>query len=195
MLRARNAATVAASVVNGLLTNAQCIGPSDLDKVTWTPAYIGVGSNLDDPAAQVRRACDALSDIQGARLMAVSRCYSNPPMGPQDQPDYVNAVAALLTTLPSRKLLDELQLLEVALGRVRTAGDRWGPRIIDLDLLIHGLNLHSSPELTLPHPGISHRNFVLFPLRDIAPALMVPGQGTVAALAAAADGASLVALT
>jgi len=142
----------------------------------------------------VRRACAALGDIPYTRLMAASRSYGNPPMGPQDQPDYVNAVAALLTRLSPHELLAELQQLEAALGRVRTAGDRWGPRIIDLDLLIHGLSEQSSPELTLPHPGISERNFVLFPLCDIAPALTVPGQGKVAALAAALDRASLTAL-
>jgi len=161
----------------------------------WIPAYIGVGSNLNDPAAQVTRACEALAKLPDTRLMAVSPSYSNPPMGPQDQPDYVNAVAALLTRLAAHPLLAELQKLEGSLGRVRKAGDRWGPRVIDLDLLIHGLSRAATAELTLPHPGISERNFVLFPLCDIAPLLVVPGQGTVEKLAAAADRADLIALS
>lgn len=162
-----------------------------VEKAVWAPAYVGIGSNLEYPAAQVQKACAALGDIPQSRLMAVSRSYSNPPLGPQDQPDYVNAVAALLTRLSPRQLLAELQKLEAGLGRVRTAGDRWGPRIIDLDLLLHGLNRVDSPELNLPHPGISQRNFVLFPLCDIAPALAVPGQGRVECLAAEADGSEL----
>ncbi len=165
------------------------------ERPVWVPAYIGVGSNLHDPAAQVARACAALADLPQTRLMAVSPSYTNPPMGPQDQPDYVNAVAGLLTCLAARTLLAELQKLEAALGRVRKAGDRWGPRIIDLDLLIHGHSREATAELSLPHPGISERNFVLFPLCDIAPMLVVPGQGTVARLAAAADRSGLIALS
>ncbi len=104
-------------------------------------------------------------------------------MGPQDQPDYVNAVAGLLTTQAPEELLLSLQNLERSLGRVRSEGDRWGPRVIDLDILIYGNIQRSSPGLNLPHPGISERNFVLFPLCDIAPLLSVPGQGVVTGLA------------
>ncbi len=165
-----------------------------MEKTVWAPAYIGIGSNLQDPAAQVGRACEALRNIPHTRLMAVSRRYANPPMGPQDQPDYVNAVAAVLTQLPPQQLLAELQRLEASLGRVRTAGDRWGPRVIDLDLLLQGLSREQTDKLSLPHPGISQRNFVLFPLCDIAPELLVPGQGRVRNLAAAADGEALRAI-
>ena len=149
----------------------------------WIPAYIGVGSNLDDPAAQVRRALDALGQLPKSRLVTSSELYRNPPMWPKDQPDYVNAVAGLLTRQSPEDLLGLLQGLEHTLGRVRTDGDRWGPRIIDLDILIYGVATLSVPGLNLPHPGISERNFVLFPLCDIAPTLVVPGQGRVSQLA------------
>jgi 2-amino-4-hydroxy-6-hydroxymethyldihydropteridine diphosphokinase len=108
-------------------------------------------------------------------------------MGPADQPDYVNAVAGLLTRQEPEALLRSLQALEQRLGRVRKAGDRWGPRIIDLDLLVYGSLQRSVPGLNLPHPGIFERNFVLLPLCDIAPALEVPGQGIVAAMAAGVE--------
>lgn len=150
----------------------------------WVPAYIGVGSNLEDPAAQVRSALAALAELPESRLVAASGLYRNPPMGPQDQPDYVNAVAGILSRLEPAPLLGELQALERRLGRVRKAGDRWGPRIIDLDLLMYGRRIVEEPGLTLPHPGISERNFVLFPLRDIAASLHVPGAGRVRDLAA-----------
>ena len=113
-------------------------------------------------------------------------------MGPQDQPDYVNAVAGLLTTQRPEELLLSLQNLERSLGRVRSEGDRWGPRVIDLDILVYGNVQQSSPGLTLPHPGISERNFVLFPLREIAPSLLVPGQGYVNGLASQLGGTDLL---
>lgn len=163
-------------------------------RVHWAPAYLGVGSNMDDPAGQVRRALAALAELPSTRLIATSRSYSNPPMGPQDQPDYVNAAAGILTQLEPGELLEAMQSLESRLGRVRTPGDKWGPRIIDLDLLVYGLRVESTERLTLPHPGISERNFVLFPLRDIAPTLVVPGQGVIARLAAQTGNEGLVAL-
>jgi len=147
------------------------------------PAYIGLGSNLDDPEAQVRGALSNLQGLARARLVAVSGLYRTPPMGPQDQPDYVNAVAGLLTRQPPEELLLSLQNLERSLGRVRTEGDRWGPRVIDLDILVYGKVQQSLPGLSLPHPGILERNFVLFPLCDIAPSLLVPGQGVASELA------------
>lgn len=161
----------------------------------WVPAYIGVGSNLADPAAQVRRALSALGDLPQTRAVLPSRLYRNPPLGPQDQPDYVNAVAGLLTQLAPLALLGQLQALETALGRTRVAGDRWGPRVIDLDLLVYGSRELSEPGLTLPHPGISERNFVLFPLHDVAPGLPVPGQGTVTAMLSRVDGSTLIPVT
>jgi len=157
----------------------------------WIPAYLGLGSNLDNPAAQVRQALNELDSLAETRLVAVSALYSNPPMGPQDQPDYVNAVAGVLTRKSPEELLAQMQILEQRLGRVRTADDRWGPRIIDLDLLVYGNVQRSIPGLNLPHPGIAERNFVLFPLRDIAPTLLVPGQGIVCDLALRSEEAGL----
>ncbi|MEE4184662.1 MAG: 2-amino-4-hydroxy-6-hydroxymethyldihydropteridine diphosphokinase [Gammaproteobacteria bacterium] len=161
----------------------------------WVPAYIGVGSNLADPVAQVRRALERLDALPGTRGVRHSPLYRNPPLGPQDQPDYVNAVAGVLTQLTPRALLGELQALETALGRTRVAGDRWGPRVIDLDLLACGAQELVEPGLVLPHPGISERNFVLFPLYDVAPGLSVPGQGTVRDMISRVDGSALVPVT
>lgn len=157
----------------------------------WIPAYIGLGSNLDDPASQVRAALAVLRDIPDTRLVASSGLYRNPPMGSAAQPDFVNAVAGLLTRLPPDELLRNLHAIENRMGRVRVPGDRWGPRVIDLDLLVYGSLQRSVPGLNLPHPGIFERNFVLFPLREIAPALQVPGQGVVAAMAARLDKAGM----
>ena len=150
---------------------------------SWQPAYLGIGSNLNDPVRQVRAACAALAELADSRLIAVSRLYGNPPMGPQDQPDYVNAAAALITRLEPAAMLDEMKQIESRQGRVRKAGDRWGARIIDLDLLAYGSLVLEQEGLTIPHPGISERNFVLFPLLDIAPQLIIRGQGPVATLA------------
>jgi 2-amino-4-hydroxy-6-hydroxymethyldihydropteridine diphosphokinase len=160
----------------------------------WIPAYVGIGSNLDDPPSRLRRACAALAGIELTRLVAVSRFYRNPPLGNPDQPDFVNAVAGLLTRLPPRLLLDALKDIERAQGRARVAGDRWGPRVIDLDLLVHGRLRTSEADLEIPHPGIAQRNFVLFPLLDIAPGLDVPGLGPVAELARRLDRSGLEAL-
>ena len=160
----------------------------------WTPAYVAIGSNLDDPPSQLRRASASLGQLARTRLVAVSRFYRNPPMGSQDQPHFVNAVVGLLTQLPPRQLLDALKEIERAQGRVRAPGDRWGPRIIDLDLLVHGRSRVSEPGLAVPHPGIADRNFVLFPLLDIAPGLDVPGVGSVAELSRRLDRSGLEAL-
>ena len=119
-------------------------------------------------------------------LVARSRLYATRPFGPVEQDDFVNAVAGVLTELSAPELLVELRAIETARGRVRTV--RWGPRVIDLDLLVHGRTRLESAELTLPHPGIVERNFVLYPLADIAPDLDIPGQGRVAALASRLSG-------
>jgi 2-amino-4-hydroxy-6-hydroxymethyldihydropteridine diphosphokinase len=147
----------------------------------WQPAYIGLGSNLQDPRAQVLRACAALERLAATRLVSVSPLYRSKPFGPVAQPDFVNAVAGALTQLDPRTLLGELLALERTLGRPAER-ERWGPRIIDLDLLVHGRERRQEPGLTLPHPGIVERNFVLYPLCDLAPDLDVPGLGRVAEL-------------
>jgi 2-amino-4-hydroxy-6-hydroxymethyldihydropteridine diphosphokinase len=147
----------------------------------WQPAYIGLGSNLQDPRAQIRRACSGLQALAGTRLMRVSPLYRSKPFGPVRQPDFINAAAGVLTQLDARGLFCELLALERALGRPAER-ERWGPRIIDLDLLIFGQERRDDPDLTLPHPGIVERNFVLYPLCDLAPSLEVPGLGPVAEL-------------
>lgn len=147
----------------------------------WQPAYIGLGSNLEEPGTQVRRACAALQALPCTRLVRVSPLYRSKPLGPVPQPDFINAVAGILTQLDPRALLGELKALERALGRPEEH-ERWGPRVIDLDLLVYGRERREEPGLTLPHSGIVERNFVLYPLADLAPELDVPGLGRVAEL-------------
>ncbi|HEY2273962.1 MAG TPA: 2-amino-4-hydroxy-6-hydroxymethyldihydropteridine diphosphokinase [Steroidobacteraceae bacterium] len=150
--------------------------------VLWRPAYVGVGSNLEDPRAQVLRASVRLAQLPLTRVELTSPLYRSRPLGPIAQPDFVNAVAGLLTQLEAPALLAELRALEGALGRP-AAHQRWGPRVIDLDLLSYARERRSEPSFTLPHPGIPERNFVLYPLADIAPDLDLPGLGRVADLA------------
>jgi 2-amino-4-hydroxy-6-hydroxymethyldihydropteridine diphosphokinase len=145
--------------------------------------YIGIGGNLDDPVSQVRRALQTLSALPACRLVAHSPLYRTAPVGgPPDQPDYINAVAALDTTLAPAELLAALQALETGQGRVRA--ERWGPRTLDLDLLLYDQMISDDPWLTLPHPRLHERAFVLYPLRDIAPHLDIPGRGPLTELLA-----------
>jgi 2-amino-4-hydroxy-6-hydroxymethyldihydropteridine diphosphokinase len=146
-------------------------------------AYLGLGSNLNDPARQVRCALEVIAALPESRLAAASRLYRSPPMGPADQPEYVNAVAALETALAPRDLLHALQAIEHDFGRVRLR--RWGERVIDLDILLYDDLCLDSPELTLPHPGIGERAFVLRPLAELVPELVIPGLGPLAELLAA----------
>lgn len=155
-------------------------------------AYVGLGSNLEQPERQVRQALGALATIPDTWLAAQSRLYRTPPWGETDQPAFVNAVAALDTTLPPDALLRHLQAIEAAAGRARER--RWGPRILDLDLLLHGDAVLDQPGLQLPHPQIAQRGFVLVPLAELAASLQVPGQGRVAELLAAVDAAGIEAL-
>ncbi len=148
--------------------------------------FIGIGANLDDPRMQVTRALRELAALPDTALIAASPLYRSPPLGPPDQPDYVNAVAELSTSLAPHALLDELQALERAHHRVR--GERWGPRTLDLDVLSYGEAVIDDERLTVPHPGIAARAFVLLPLADLAPALELPGLGRVRELCAAVDG-------
>lgn len=154
------------------------------------PAYVALGSNLDDPRAQVERALAALDQLPQTRCVLRSSLYRSRPFGPVEQPDFVNAVAGLLTTLQPATLLASLQALETRLGRERPVV-RWGPRRIDLDLLVHGSARIAEPGLELPHPGIAERAFVLAPLAEIAPDLDVPGVGRVSALLAKVDSSGL----
>jgi len=154
------------------------------------PAYVALGSNLDDPRSQVERALAALDQLPQTRCVLRSSLYRSRPLGPVEQPDFVNAVAGLLTALEPADLLASLQALETSLGRERPAV-RWGPRRIDLDLLVHGGARVAQPGLELPHPGIAERAFVLAPLAEIAPDLDVPGVGRVSALLAKLDSSGL----
>ncbi|MDE2305309.1 MAG: 2-amino-4-hydroxy-6-hydroxymethyldihydropteridine diphosphokinase [Gammaproteobacteria bacterium] len=158
----------------------------------WRPAYVAIGSNLRDPAARVLEAYQHLGALSGVRLLARSRAYRSRPLGPQDQPDFVNAVAGLLTTLAPRALLQELLTIERRMGRER--GERWGPRIVDLDLLWMPDEPIAEPGFTMPHPGIRDRNFVLYPLHDVAPTLSIPGCGRVRDLMQRAGEAGLTVL-
>ncbi|WJW74903.1 2-amino-4-hydroxy-6-hydroxymethyldihydropteridine diphosphokinase [Thiohalobacter sp. IOR34] len=144
-------------------------------------AYLGLGSNLEQPHRQLRQALVALATLPESRLVRCSAFYRSPPMGPAGQPDYLNAVAALETRLPAEELLDRLQAIEAAQGRVR-GGLRWGPRTLDLDLLLYGQERIDSPRLQVPHPGLAERAFVLYPLAEIAPDLQLPGLGPLAEL-------------
>ncbi len=144
----------------------------------WLPAYVGVGSNLEDPARQVKRALDALSHLPGTRRVAESSLYRTKPFGDVVQPAFVNAVAGLLTQRTPEELLADLRALEIELGRAPPR-ERWGPRVIDLDLLVVGSEIRGTDTLTLPHAGIAGRDFVLYPLADVAPDLEVAGLGVV----------------
>ncbi len=136
-------------------------------------AYIGMGSNLADPIGQLKDAIHALTTLHGCELIACSSLYASKPMGPQDQPDYVNAVACLKTELKPLTLLKELQQIEQIQGRQRN-GQRWGPRTLDLDILLIDQEQINTPELQVPHYGMQSREFVLYPLQEIAPDLQLP---------------------
>jgi len=143
-------------------------------------AYIGLGSNLDKPAKQIKQALLDLDAIEKTRLMNDAGLFKSPPMGPQDQPDYLNSVALIETELDEELLLDRLQAIENLHGRVRTR--HWGERTLDLDILLYGDKIINTERLVIPHPGLAGREFVLYPLEKINPELIVPGLGKVKAL-------------
>jgi 2-amino-4-hydroxy-6-hydroxymethyldihydropteridine diphosphokinase len=175
-------------VVNKLEERAPRHGVEGLP--LWSPAYIALGSNLDSPRDQIERGFESLSRLSRTRLIARSALYASAPLGPVAQPEFVNAVGAVLTQLMPQELLRALKQLEQTLGRAEPIL-RWGPRLIDFDILVYADLSIESTELAIPHPGITQRNFVLYPLRDIAPDLLVPGKGAVRALAARVDGQGL----
>ncbi|MCY1268959.1 2-amino-4-hydroxy-6-hydroxymethyldihydropteridine pyrophosphokinase [compost metagenome] len=135
--------------------------------------FIGLGSNLAEPASQLRGALAALGELPQTQLAAVSSLYASDPLGPPDQPRYVNAVAALDTELAPLQLLDALQAIELAQGRVRK-DERWGPRTLDLDILLFGRRQIDEPRLQVPHYHMHARAFVLYPLAEIAGDLRLP---------------------
>ena len=132
-----------------------------------TLAYIAIGSNLASPLEQVNAAVNALAEI------SVSSFYRTPPLGPQDQPDYLNAAVALETSLAPEALLDHTQRIELQQGRTRKA-ERWGPRTLDLDIMLFGNEVINTPRLTVPHYDMQNRGFMLWPLFEIAPELRFP---------------------
>jgi 2-amino-4-hydroxy-6-hydroxymethyldihydropteridine diphosphokinase len=148
-------------------------------------AYVGLGANLEDPARQVRQALRELDDIPGTRVTARSSLYRTAPVGYLDQPDFINAVAKLQTALSPRELLDALHGIESGHGRRRSV--RNAPRTLDLDLLLYGQTVMQDEDLTLPHPRMHERAFVLLPLAELAPDGVVPGRGVVSQLLAEVD--------
>ena len=139
-------------------------------------SYIGLGSNLAGPEAQLTAALAALDQLPETVLVQYSSFYRSTPLGPSDQPDFINAVALLNSDLVAKDLLFQLQLIENRQGRVRH-GQRWGPRTLDLDILLYGNEVIDEPGLTVPHPEIRYRNFVLMPLLELAPDIEIPGLG------------------
>src|SRR5690606_8330866 len=151
-------------------------------------ACIGLGANLGDAAGAVRASFAALDALPGSRLLARSRLYRTPAWGRTDQPDFINAAAVLETVLTPQALLQALLEIERGAGRSRD-GDaaRWGPRVLDLDLLLYADHVLDEPGLQLPHPSLHARAFVLVPLAEIVPAALIPGHGSVAAALTAVD--------
>ncbi|HAZ77234.1 2-amino-4-hydroxy-6-hydroxymethyldihydropteridine diphosphokinase [Pseudescherichia sp.] len=148
-----------------------------------TRVYIALGSNLASPLSQVTAAIDALGAIPNSQIVAVSGFYRTPPLGPQDQPDYLNAAVALETSLAPEALLDHTQRIELDQGRVRKA-ERWGPRTLDLDIMLFGDETIATPRLTVPHYDMKNRGFMLWPLFEIAPELHFPDGETLASVLA-----------
>lgn len=148
-------------------------------------SYIGLGANLGAPVASLVSALQALRALPQSRLLAYSPLYGSAPVGPAGQPDYVNAAAALQTTLPPHALLEQLQAIENTHGRVRA--ERWGPRTLDLDLLLYGRDEITTSSLIVPHPELKNRNFVVIPLLALDAGLQAPGLGRLTTLPAAHD--------
>jgi 2-amino-4-hydroxy-6-hydroxymethyldihydropteridine diphosphokinase len=148
-------------------------------------AYVGIGANLGPREETLRRAVRLLGRADGVEVVAVSELRETDPVGVVDQPPFVNGAVAIETTLSARALLDVLLEIERSLGRVR--GERWGPRIVDLDLLVYGNEVIDEPGLGVPHPRLHERRFALEPLADLNSELEIRGRGTVSALLAALD--------
>lgn len=158
-------------------------------------AFVGLGGNLGDPVATLRQAIRELDGLPGTRMLRASRLYRSAAWGVADQPDFINAAALLETQLDPRALLDALLQLERSHGRERDAGNRWGPRTLDLDLLLYGDAVIDEPGLRVPHPHLHERAFALLPLAELAPDTMVPGQGVVHELLATIEIAGVEVIT
>jgi len=142
--------------------------------------FIGLGSNLSDPVQQVLTAIESLKKIAETSFVRQSSLYASPPMGPQDQPDYINAVVELESDLSAYNLLDQLQAIEQKQGRIRLR--HWGERTLDLDIIVYGEQQIDDDRLHIPHKGLADRSFVLYPLIEIAPALIIPKFGNISNL-------------
>jgi 2-amino-4-hydroxy-6-hydroxymethyldihydropteridine diphosphokinase len=147
-----------------------------------TRSFVGLGANLGDPRGQIQSALELLAAEDGVELVAVSTLRETEPVGYEDQPAFLNAAAELRTSLSARELLGRLLAIERRLGRVRGEGPRFGPRTIDLDLLLHGDEIVAEPGVVVPHPRLHERRFALEPLAELDPALEIPGRGPVQAL-------------
>jgi 2-amino-4-hydroxy-6-hydroxymethyldihydropteridine diphosphokinase len=162
------------------------------EAIAGVTAFVALGSNLGDPAAQIRSALRELARMPGTRVVRSSSLYRNPPAGGLDQPEYINAVAQVETRAGARELLDRLLEIERAHGRVRDYPN--APRTLDLDIVLYGDRVLREPGLVVPHPRMLQRAFVLVPLAEIAPEAQVPGHGRVADLAAKLDASTLARL-
>jgi 2-amino-4-hydroxy-6-hydroxymethyldihydropteridine diphosphokinase len=149
-------------------------------------AFVGIGSNIGEPERQIAEALDLLRDEDGIDVVAVSSLRETEPVGHRNQPNFLNGAAALETELSPRELLGRLLEIERRLGRERGTGPRFGPRTIDLDLLLYGDETVEEPGLTVPHPRLAERRFALEPLAELDPSLEIPGHGSVQALLASA---------
>ncbi len=145
-------------------------------------AYIGLGSNLSQPEQQIRQAIHELKQLVNCRVEKLSSLYFSRPMGPQDQPDYMNAVVMLSTSLSPLELLDQLQAIENKAGRIRK-DNRWGPRVLDLDILLFDNLTIDTERLTIPHYGLKDREFVLLPLAEISENIQLPDGDNITTLA------------
>ena len=149
-----------------------------------TRSFVGLGANLEDPRAQIEHALELLAAEDGVELVAVSTLRETDPVGYEDQPPFLNGAGELRTSLGARELLERLLAIERRLGRVRGEGPRFGPRTIDLDLLLYGDEQIDEPGLQIPHPRLHERRFALEPLAELDPRLEIPGRGPVQALLA-----------
>ncbi len=137
--------------------------------------FIGLGSNIEQPELQLRKAIEALDALAGTKVLADSGYFTSKPMGPSDQPDYVNAAVEIETSLTAAELLNHCQLIEKEQGRIKTR--HWGERSIDLDILLYADEQIEQPDLTVPHPGICQRDFVYMPLLKLKADIVIPGKG------------------
>lgn len=159
-----------------------------------TRAYVGIGANIGDVETTLMEALWALDSLPQTSIRAQSKLYRSPPWGNTNQPEFINGVVELQTRLAPRVLLNYLLEIETRFGRDRSEGEKWGPRELDLDLLTFGEEQMDEPGMHVPHPRIAERAFVLVPLAEIAPSLVIVGAGTVSDMLAAVDGSQIIAM-